>query len=989
MSERARPRALEFGAFRLDRKAERLERDGTAIPLRPKTWEVLCHLAARPGALVSKRELHDAVWRGVAVTEDTLTQSILELRRAFGDDPRKPRFIETVHARGFRFIAAPRAAGGAAAGGARGRGGGAPFVGRDGELARLRALLRRAAGGRRQVVFITGEAGIGKTRLVEEFLSSPALQRMGTLVLSGQCIERHAGREAHAPVLDALERALASPEGRTLRPVWERLAPTWVAQIPMLTGDGAPPHSGASDASGMPARMIREGVAALETVAAERPLVLVLEDLHWSDPATVDLVSALGERGNPARLVLIATYRPAEASVAEHPIRLVRHTLRVHDHSVDLALDYLSESSVREYLRRRFGDGARKLASLIHDHTDGNPLFVVQVADELVRRGAIARHRKGWVVSPSIARRDLALSDDLREMIRLELRHLTANEREIVEVGAVAGIAFAPDIVATALARDPEEVGASCDRLAGSRLLLDATERAQWPGGPLIPQYQFIHALHHDVVYGQVSPVRRRRLHARLGNALEAIVGPHAPEIAPDLARHFEQAGDRRRAVTYLVASAMRALRRFAGTEGARCLDEALTLLAKEPRDDDRRRRELEVRSLLSLALSTTRGYLSSEVVANYERVLALQRDMRDLRSVFETTHALFLVVFHRADRDATERVLTKLERLAAEVGAIDLQPRVTLARAVVELFTGRLVAAEDAFTRLAALELDPSVRDFGSVYGVDPVTFGLVHRGVGDWLRGYPDRARAWTREGVARAERGESPLALAGALCHGAYLAGLCGDGDEAADLSQRAMEIATERDIAFYQPIAAFARGVALAEQGRLDEALRSIEAGIDGRQATGSRISGSLLVASLADVHVRVERWDEGLARVDDALATADTFLDGSHVAELWRLRGELLLGKRSRERRRSGATTRSAENCFRRSLEIAEGQGARMLALRAATSLLRLHAAQGRDLAARATLARLYATFDEGFETKDLLEARRLLGRPEAERTLAS
>jgi hypothetical protein len=949
---------------------------------------VLRYLTERPGALATKRELHDAVWRGVAVTEDTLTQSILELRRAFGDDARKPRFIETVHGRGFRFIAALRSVERPPAGVTRAATGAAPFVGRDAELARLRVALRRAAHGRRQIAFVTGEAGIGKTRLMEELLRSPGVRRMGALVLLGQCIERHAGREAYAPVLEALERALASPDGRPLLESFRRLAPTWVAQMPALAdeGPGAAPDPTIGD--GPPARMVREGVAALETIAAQRTVVLVLEDLHWSDAATVDLVSALGQRGDPACLLVIVTYRPVEASVAEHPIRLVRQMLRTHNLSVDIALDDLPEASVREYLRRRLGDGARKLAPVIHAHTDGNPLFVVQIIDELIRRSSITRTRRGWSVPSSITRRDLALSDDLREMIALDLRHLTPDERQVVETGAVAGVTFAPEIVATVIGRDPEEVAAACDRLARSRLLLDAAVHAPWPGGPIMPQHRFIHALHHDVVYGQVPMTRRRRLHARLGDALEAAAGEHAPEIASDLARHFERAGEHGRAVRYLVASATRALRRYAGTEGASYLREALALLAKESRDDARDRQEIEVRSLLSLALSATRGYLSAEVVANYERVATLQRAAPDVHRAFETAYALFLVVFLRTERDATERVVTELERMAATPGASDLQPRATLARALLDLFSGRLASAEAAFARLEAHGLDDTLHESDAVYGVDPIIHGLVHRGLADWLRGYPDLARARMREGVARAERGENPLTLASALCNGAYVAGVCGDAAEASALSERAMEIAAERDIAFYHPLVVFARGLA---RGRLADALPLLEEAIAERKAMGSRISNSLVLAHLADVHLRARRWDQGLARVDEGLADARTSFDATHIAELWRIRGELLLGRAqaSHGRRRPASGTDAAEACIHRSFAIADGQGARMLALRAATSLFRVLTARGRHAEAPTLLASVYATFDEGFDTKDLVEARRLLGRPAAARPLAS
>jgi tetratricopeptide (TPR) repeat protein len=649
---------------------------------------------------------------------------------------------------------------------------------------------------------------------------------------------------------------------------------------------------------------------------------------------------------------------------------------------VDLALDCLSQAGVREYLRRRLGDRARALAPLIHDHTDGNPLFVVQVVGELIRRGTITRTPRGWSAAPGISRRDLALSDDLREMIALDLRHLTADERQIVETGAVAGVAFAPEIVAAALDRDPEGVAATCDRLARSRLLLDTVVRHEWPGGADLPQHRFIHALHHEVVYGQVSQARRRRLHARLGDALEAITTAHAPEVAPELARHFAFAGDRPRAVTYLVASATRALRRYAGVEAVSYLEEALALLGKE----GDREQEIAVRSLLSLAVSTTRDYLSDKVVRNYERVMELQREAPDPRHAFETAYGLFLVVFHRADRDAVERVVAEIERMVVALGGTELEPRAAMARALLELYSGRLENADEAFARVAG-QASGAASDFGSTYGMDAIVHALGHGGICDWLRGYPARARAKAREGIARAERGENPMTLGVALCHATLVAAICGDAGEADALSARAVRVAAERDIGLYQPMAALVRGMALAERGRFGEALPLVEEGVAGRQAMGSRLAGSMLLAALAEVQLRAKRYEEGLARIDEGLADPDTCAAASHLAELWRLRGEFLLGRSTGSRRRrrpsAGGDAVEAEACFRRGLTIAERQGARMLALKAASSLVRLEAAQRRDGGTRATLAAIYASFKEGFDTKDLVEARRLLDRDAA------
>src|SRR5262245_38912902 len=234
-----RGQQVAFDAYVMDIGRHRLWRGEQEIPLRPKAWDVLCYLLERPGLLITKDVLHRAIWPDTAVSDDTLTKVIAELRQALGDNPRAPRIIETVHGRGFRLVAevsglrndtgAPTAATNAAPPTARPpRGEAAPtFVGRQPELARLDECFRLAAEGTRQLIFITGEAGIGKTTLVEEFLRSAALRDPDISILHGQCIQQHGQREPYMPVLDALERVLASPLGPTLIPQLRRVAPCW------------------------------------------------------------------------------------------------------------------------------------------------------------------------------------------------------------------------------------------------------------------------------------------------------------------------------------------------------------------------------------------------------------------------------------------------------------------------------------------------------------------------------------------------------------------------------------------------------------------------------------------------------------------------------------------------------------------------------------------------------------------------------------------
>jgi predicted ATPase len=514
-----------------------------------------------------------------------------------------------------------------------------PFVGRQAELERLHECLRRVDQGERQLVFITGEAGIGKTTLAEEFLRSSSARGPDLCVLHGRCIQQHGEREAYMPVLEALERLLRSTAGATLIPLFRRVAPCWHAQIPWLLSEGELRGLPGTMVTPPPERMLREIGAFLESWASRSTIVLVLEDLHWSDNATATLLSFLAERGDPARLLIIGTFRPAEASAHDHPIRKIKQTLRARRRCVDLALDYLSAADVRAYLLSRFGAAAQHLAPLIHRRTDGNPLFVVAIVEELIRRGQLALTDGRWVMTVTADHLDLALPEELLELVTAQLQSLGADERAVLEAASVAGVTFAPRIVARALGRDAEDVEAVAQHLARAHLFVTLAGRAE--NGGLTARYDFTHALHQRAIYEEIPPLRRQRLHLTIAEALESTSAERLAEIAPELSVHFERGGDLLRAAKYLGMCVTRAQQRLASHEAIAFAELALRLLERVPDTPQRQQRELELRLLLGVSLHLTRGYSSPAVRTNYERARTLCENVGDEGRVVRTAGRL------------------------------------------------------------------------------------------------------------------------------------------------------------------------------------------------------------------------------------------------------------------------------------------------------------------------------------------------------------
>src|SRR5262245_24616008 len=318
-------------------------RGNDRLDLTPKAFAVLRHLIEHPQHLITKDEILAAAWGETVVSEAALTSCIRDLRKALDDSSRAPRYIETVHRRGFRFIGPVGTARTAAPGPRPAPSSVAPsqpmLVGRDAEIARLHALFAAAAGGERRLVFVTGEAGIGKTTLIEAFTAQLG-HADGFRIGRGQCVEQYGASEAYLPVLEAIGRLGREPRGDALVGILKQYAPTWLAQLPALLSDEELAAVQRRAQGTTRERMLRELSEALDAVSMDAPLVLVLEDLHWSDAATIDLVTMLARRRDRARLLILATYRPAE--VAAHPLKPAKHELQIHGQCEEIALDFLS-----------------------------------------------------------------------------------------------------------------------------------------------------------------------------------------------------------------------------------------------------------------------------------------------------------------------------------------------------------------------------------------------------------------------------------------------------------------------------------------------------------------------------------------------------------------------------------------------------------------------------------------------------------------------
>ncbi|CCE10327.1 conserved hypothetical protein [Bradyrhizobium sp. STM 3843] len=580
---------LAFGQFRLDRANALLWRGEERISLAPKPFALLCRLVARPGELVTKDELLDTVWADLHVSDASLTVAMNALRAALGDDRQSPSYIETVTRRGYRFIASvvPSPSSALVQREAEAQASDDAVdprrhwrVGRAVPLQMLDSILHHVGSGQRQVVFITGEAGIGKTTLVQMALDR--VKRDGVGVLHCACNELFGTHEAFLPLIEALNEQCRGPDGVSLLKAIRDHAATWLVQMPNLLGEGERSAFQQEVFGATRERMLREFSELMESLAARRPWVLVLEDLHWSDFATVDVLSRLARRERKAAILVLATYRPADVMAGGHPIRTLHQDLQIHGQCTELALDRLSSAEVERYLALRFRSRelAGELAERVFGRTGGQPLFVTSLLDHLVAQGTLVEDSGQWRLQRDAAASHDSMPRDLQGMIARQIDHLTAEERSLLEVASAAGAEFSAVHVAHALALDVLDVEALYEDLARAGRVIVAAGITEWPNGEVSGRYAFQHALYQEILYQRLAPARRVKTHAGLGASLEEGYGSQATEVASVLAHHFELGRDFAKALRYLTMAAESSSRRFSPPEAANYLSRALELVS-------------------------------------------------------------------------------------------------------------------------------------------------------------------------------------------------------------------------------------------------------------------------------------------------------------------------------------------------------------------------------------------------------------------------
>ncbi|HTW78695.1 MAG TPA: AAA family ATPase [Terracidiphilus sp.] len=577
-----------FEAFRLDSDNGCLWRDGEQIDLPPKPFAILNFLVENPGRLITHDELLDKLWPETFVQPQVLRTYVLELRKILGDEAGNPRFIQTLPKRGYRFVAvvtdrqqpasasvtltnhfsAPAANAGYSG-----------FVNRTKELTLLGSEFERIAQGNRRIVFITGEAGIGKTALVDFF--SRRLPP-GTLIARGECVPGVGAREEYYPVNEVLGHLCNSGVAEEVCRILARMAPAWLAHIGHQLQPPEPPAARPPT----PARMPGDLCAAFEEISRAMPLVLVFEDLHWADAATLNLLAALARRRAPANLLVLVTFRPRSIA-SGHPLRALKHDLLVHKLCTEAALEPFPKAAVAGLIKEELHQSTLPpgLSEFVHHHSEGNPLFAIAIVEHLIAQQILVNAGQNgaaqYEIRSPLNSIDTEVPGKLAEMVELEIERLAPDVRELLEAGSLLNIAFPAWAVAAAIGCDAADAEERCNAMARSLHFVERAGEDELPGGARSAFYVFAHEIYREVLYQTQSASRRAQRHVRIAERLAELFKGREADVAREMAMHFEAAGELNRAAQALRAAAAHAAKRNSHFEAAELNDRAARIEAR------------------------------------------------------------------------------------------------------------------------------------------------------------------------------------------------------------------------------------------------------------------------------------------------------------------------------------------------------------------------------------------------------------------------
>jgi DNA-binding NtrC family response regulator/predicted ATPase/class 3 adenylate cyclase len=861
------------------------------------------------------------------------------------------------------------------------------FVGRERELATLHALLGQVQAGRGQVVRLVGEPGVGKTRLLDEFRRNLIGQQV--TYLEGRCLS-YGTAIPYGAVLDLLRDNCGLSETDSPEAITEKVRGS-LQEVGMDAEAGTPyllHLLGVTSRTEFLADVSPETLKArtFETLlqmslrgSQQRPLILTVEDMQWIDQTSQDFLTTMVEGLAGLPILLLVTCRPGlqppwlEKSYAT---QMVLPPLTPQE-SLCLVQALLQTALV-----------PASLVQFLLAKAEGNPFFLEELVQALVEQGVVVRTPEGgmtlaepWLHRPLTA---IQVPPTVQGVLAARIDQLPAAAKELLQTLAVIGRTFSFRLVTQVVESPKAALHRLLVQLQGAEFLY---ERPAWPEA----EYTFKHALTQEVAYTAVPSMRHRALHERTAQAIEALFPTRLEEHYGELAHHYSRSGNTAKALDYLQRAGHQAVQRSAPVEAISHFTTALELLITLPDTPERTQRELVLQTMLGPALMNSKGFAAPDVEHVYARARELCQQVGDTSQLFPVLRGLWVFYFVRGKHETAKEIAEELLALAQEQHDADLLLEAARAVGCTLFYLGEFAAARAHLEQGIAL-YDPQQHCAHTfLYGEDPGVGCRAFAARALWSLGYPEQALQRSREALTLARELAQPFSLVQAQSFATWTHQFRREVLLTQQYAETTMTVATDLGFPAWVGQGLILGGWALAVQGHGAAGIAQIHQGLSARQATGADLARSYWLALLAEVHGEVGQAEEGLSVLAEAFAEVRKTGERWWEAELYRLKGELLLQQAlGKETSRVGPTTLSpvpeaerpldteAEAAFRQALDTARCQQAKSLELRAAVSLSRLWQCQGKRTEACALLAPVYAWFTEGFDTADLQEAKALL-----------
>jgi predicted ATPase len=910
---------------------------------------------------VTREEILERIWgKGVFIEgESSINAAVRKIRRALNDDREAPRFVVTVPSRGYRFEALIRAARGTSTQSRLPQG---AFIGRNIEMAELSAGLADAAAGLGRLFLISGQPGIGKTRMARELAATA--EASGMRVLAGQCSE-HDEAVPYLPFVEVLESYVERVSGPdVLRTVLGEEGPELARLLPKLNRilpDLPPPLE-------LPPQQARRHMFNcfcdfVARVATEQTTLLILEDLHWADDSTLALLGHLTQRLSRLPLLVAGTYRDVELNVAGELARTLENLLRGRL-ATALTLTGLRREEVAEMLSSLSGQAPpAAIAAEFYRETEGNPFFVEELFRHLEEESRL--YNSDGIFNTDLRIAELEVPRSVRLVVGRRLARLSDRTQGTLGTAATIGRLFSLELIEASTKAEASSLLESVEEAERAGLVFSSAESPT-------ARFEFSHELVRQAVVGGLSAARRQRLHLEVAEAIERVYAHALEDHYGDLAHHYSRSDNVAKAVEYLGRAGQQAIRRSAYAEAIGSLSTALDLLQRLPKSPEGIQQELLFQLALGPALINVKGRAAPETERAYTRALELCERMGDPPELFRALYGLWVVHLYRGEvRKAHERA-EQLLRLAQ--GAPDplLSLHAHQASGNTSLSMGAFLPAREHLEMAISLYDHERHRSLKFRYvgaGAGVACLSLAAWTL--WLLGYPDQALKRGNEALAFAQTLSDPFCLVLAEYDFGALRQYRREAVAAQETEESVIALCAEHGFPDWLAQATTLRGWAMAEQGHNEEGIAQVQEGLAAYRATGAELMRPYFLMLLGDACRDTNRLDHGLIALTEALAAANEHENRQFEAETHRLKGDLLL-------KQSDSNAPEARSCFERAIEIARKQSAKSWELRATMSLARLLATQGHCGEARTMLADIYGWFTEGFDTADLKQAKALL-----------